>query len=341
MRLSFGLEARQVQVQKLAPRMIQSMEILQLPIMALQERIEQEMNENPLLEVQELDPTLPEEPAERDNPDAPADTEREFVVDETKDNVDDFERLLNLDKEVPDHFDDGPRRSLTRIEEDVGSQARCHGQRGVAPRIAATTTCMHQIGELELDPESGADGRTDHFGSGRQRRRLSEGQPGGSACRRMPTPSSWSWHARRWRSCRVWIRRGSPLAICANACCCSCTPDMPYYDELKTLISGHLEDLRDNRLPQIERKTGYSHRADSGGLGTAAQAEPQTGRHVCRVDCPHGDARRDVGTSGGWLVPSGAGGHAHAAVVHQRLLPQATDERPGDRRRRRSSSSAS
>jgi RNA polymerase sigma-54 factor len=36
------------------------------------------------------------------------------------------------------------------------------------------------------------------------------------------------------------------------------TPDMPYYDELKTLISGHLEDLRDNRLPAIKRKTGYS-----------------------------------------------------------------------------------
>ncbi len=35
-------------------------------------------------------------------------------------------------------------------------------------------------------------------------------------------------------------------------------PDMPYYEELKTLITSHLEDLRDNRLPQIERKTGYT-----------------------------------------------------------------------------------
>ena len=39
MRLSFGLEARQLQKQILAPRMIQSMEILQLPLQALQERI--------------------------------------------------------------------------------------------------------------------------------------------------------------------------------------------------------------------------------------------------------------------------------------------------------------
>ena len=43
MRLSFGQELKLVQKQMLAPRMIQSMEILQLPILALQERIEQEI----------------------------------------------------------------------------------------------------------------------------------------------------------------------------------------------------------------------------------------------------------------------------------------------------------
>ena len=56
MRLSFGQELRMSQKQVLAPRMIQSMEILQLPIMALQERIEQEMEENPVLDLQEDDP---------------------------------------------------------------------------------------------------------------------------------------------------------------------------------------------------------------------------------------------------------------------------------------------
>ena len=82
MRLSFGQELRMVQKQVLAPRMIQSMEILQLPIMALQERIEQEMQENPTLELQEEDPDLPEEQDEDVNPDAPTVQERELVVDE-------------------------------------------------------------------------------------------------------------------------------------------------------------------------------------------------------------------------------------------------------------------
>ncbi len=41
------------QKMKLAPRMIQSMEILQLPLLALQERIIQEMNKNPVLEFED------------------------------------------------------------------------------------------------------------------------------------------------------------------------------------------------------------------------------------------------------------------------------------------------
>src|SRR5207248_11729381 len=111
MRLSFGQELRLVQKQVLAPRMIQSMEILQLPMMALQERIEQEMQENEALELIEEDPDLPEEEVETPNPDAPTPEERELVVDETKDNEADFERLLNMDEEWPDHFEERSRPS--------------------------------------------------------------------------------------------------------------------------------------------------------------------------------------------------------------------------------------
>src|SRR5690606_41009255 len=36
------------------------------------------------------------------------------------------------------------------------------------------------------------------------------------------------------------------------------TPGMPFYEEMRTLISNHLEDLENNRLPVISKKTGYS-----------------------------------------------------------------------------------
>ncbi|MEM8734966.1 MAG: RNA polymerase factor sigma-54, partial [Planctomycetota bacterium] len=35
-------------------------------------------------------------------------------------------------------------------------------------------------------------------------------------------------------------------------------PSIDYYEELKVLIADHLEDLAENRLPQIEKKTGIS-----------------------------------------------------------------------------------
>ena len=50
MQLNFSQQMKMSQQMKLAPRMIQSMEILQLPLMALQERIEQELAENAVLE---------------------------------------------------------------------------------------------------------------------------------------------------------------------------------------------------------------------------------------------------------------------------------------------------
>src|ERR1041384_3538427 len=101
MRMDTGLHQRLEQRLLLAPRMIQSMEILQLPIMALQERIEQELQENPVLE-------LKEEPADEEadavaaaaEADAASDPgSQELVIDETGDNELDFDRLEALSKD--------------------------------------------------------------------------------------------------------------------------------------------------------------------------------------------------------------------------------------------------
>ena len=53
MRLYVSQQMKMDQRMVLAPRMIQSMEILQLPLLALQERIEQELLSNPVLEQEE------------------------------------------------------------------------------------------------------------------------------------------------------------------------------------------------------------------------------------------------------------------------------------------------
>jgi len=96
---------------KLAPHMIQSMEILQLPILALQERIEQELNSNPVLELD--DDSSPDEAEVPAEPPAGDDdvAEKALVVD-GENQAEDFERLNNLGDEFKDLIDQsGPYHS--------------------------------------------------------------------------------------------------------------------------------------------------------------------------------------------------------------------------------------
>ncbi len=68
MKLEMRGDMRMEQRMKLAPHMIQSMEILQLPILALQERIEQELNTNPVLEIEDTSNSEPAGPLKKTSP---------------------------------------------------------------------------------------------------------------------------------------------------------------------------------------------------------------------------------------------------------------------------------
>src|SRR5690349_10271682 len=104
MQLSQSMQMRPEQRQLLTPRMIQSMEILQLPLAALEERIEQELQNNPVLELRENEG----EPAEGDAADA-ANAEQQqareefgegeqalVVKDKENGDAEDFQRLEKI-----------------------------------------------------------------------------------------------------------------------------------------------------------------------------------------------------------------------------------------------------
>jgi RNA polymerase sigma-54 factor len=117
MRLSLGQQMQMAQKQVLAPRMIQSMEILQLPLMALQERIEQEMEDNPCLDQVEVDENEPEAATvDEEATSSTTDIERELVVKDDRNNEDDFERLINMAENLPDDYEERSRPSMNRIE---------------------------------------------------------------------------------------------------------------------------------------------------------------------------------------------------------------------------------
>lgn len=88
---------------KLAPRMIQSMEILQLPILALQERIEQELNSNPVLEAEE--PSASEVESGEDVQLADERGKADSTEGQAGEKTEDFGRIERLDDDYQDWMD--------------------------------------------------------------------------------------------------------------------------------------------------------------------------------------------------------------------------------------------
>ncbi len=107
------------QQQRLTPQLIQAMDILQLNAMALESRIEQEIDSNPALELETGDDEqaapVETETAEADRPDG----EQALVVNE-HDGADDFQRLDNLSHEYELFEDDeySGTRSRARLAEE-------------------------------------------------------------------------------------------------------------------------------------------------------------------------------------------------------------------------------
>jgi RNA polymerase sigma-54 factor len=259
MRLSFSQDMRLSQKMVLAPRMIQSMEILQLPIMALQERIEQEMEENPLLEMQELDPEARLEERGEEGPDGElreerAEGEKELVVDEKSNSEDDFERLLNMDEEWPDTFDDRPHMSRGAMDEE-GDRKHDAMANMVARAESLNDYLMHQLAWFEMSPAVRQMCERIIYSldsNGYLKTPLAE----------LVDVTAGKEQLQLAEEALAIVQKLDPLGVGARdlreCLLLQLIVGQPYYEQLRTLISDHLQDLENNRLPIIERRTGYS-----------------------------------------------------------------------------------
>lgn len=241
---------------KLAPRMIQSMEILQLPIMALKERIEEELRENEMLDDGLSDPDAPEtraeiERAHEEAVEKPLES-RELLVD-SKDGEADFERLLEIADEYPNDDYSGVRKSSNRMSEEGDQYTDMMSNMVARPeslqdhlleqfRFAECSDTVRAFGEY-LIQNLDENGRLPSalpeivqvYG---EKISLDEAQIALSLIQKLEPRGV---GARDHKECLL-------LQV---------TDTTPYHDVLITLISSHLEDLAQNRLPLIERKTGY------------------------------------------------------------------------------------
>ena len=148
MKLEMREQMRLEQRMKLAPRMIQSMEILQLPILALQERIEQELNNNPVLEIEE--PSNPEETEAADQQTEDDFDEKDLVVNADNDKVEDFERLESLDDDFKEYMSESGSFRV-RLEGDERDGKLEAIKNTAAPSQSLHEYLMEQWGLVEAE----------------------------------------------------------------------------------------------------------------------------------------------------------------------------------------------
>ncbi|MDY3554318.1 RNA polymerase factor sigma-54 [Gemmata sp. JC717] len=280
-RLGINLVPRQDLRQVLAPRMIQSMEILQLSITDLQAKIDDALQENPFLELKEkLGET--DEPPTDFNPDAP------LKHDETGDL--EFNRLEELNRDWDDHFNEEHRGSRASLEEEGDRKLEAMANMPDRPP-SLQDYLADQIGELDIEEDDRRLARhicsfVDRTGYLGARERANENDDKdtfrtvtldeiAALYDRLVTPEDVEdvlVHV---------VQRLEPAGVAARdlkECLLLQVPhDAPHADALRTLIRDHLEDVAYNRIPVIQKATRLEIAAIQEAIEEIHHLDPKPG----------------------------------------------------------------
>ncbi len=260
---------RMEQRQLLTPRMIQSMEILQLPLMALEERIEQEMQNNPVLELREGDPdaiAAPREELAQGGNDDHSEAEQALVVKENSDQAEDFDRLAKLSEYFEnEEFATNTGTSFRQASSYDGERdKKLDAMNNTAARSG--TLADHLLGQwafIEATPEIKAAGeaivnyidsqgylRTDLEAIQRESRKPLKLEDLQAALKLVQQLEPAGIGARDLRECML-------LQLDAMEQDEDVEEDHDY-DLMRALVRDHLHDLEMNRYPQISKRLGRS-----------------------------------------------------------------------------------
>ena len=291
---------------KLAPRMIQSMEILQLSTMDLQDRIDQELTENPLLEQIASAPKddFVREESPQNNPDYEPDKvmeldRREMVTEDN--NSSDFERLLEMSKEWPDdNYTSGSKPSGNQMDSD-GDRAH-----DLMANAASRPQTLHdylvdQFHYFDVEPI------VRDFGEYLIQNLDSNGRLQSSLPELIQVFGRSITHEQAEKTLKL-IQKLDPPGIGARdlkeCLLLQITPKTPMRDVLRRLISEHLDDVAENRLPLIERKTGYSLDTIKTAIEEMRTLNPLPGRSFLSepVHTVSPDLRVEKNEDGKWTV---------------------------------------
>src|SRR5438105_1166933 len=291
MRLDTTLSQRMTQTLILAPRMIQSMEILQLPIMALQERIQQELQENPVLELKDTGEDQPAAADAENLEPGPATAAEEatdpgsaeLVIDESSSNELDFDRLEALSKDWEDHFNEEHRPSRSGLDEE--GDKKHDAMQNMASRPQSLQDYLgDQLTFMDVTPE---------------RLKLlkfiiSNINENGfltSMVEEMATNFPLPVSAAEVEEALQAVQKFDPLGIGARdlkeCLLLQLTPETPHRDVLRVLIENHLEDIQHNRLPAIQRRTGFELPAIKEAIEALKHLNPRPGARFTADNIPY------------------------------------------------------
>lgn len=253
MRLETSMGQRMSQELHLAPRMIQSMEILQMPIMALEEKIQQELQENPVLELtqdaEENQPEVADVGREEDNPEG-----RELDIDTKGQAESDFERLDSIPDDWRESLFDDHRPSRSASEEY--SERKHDAMQNMVSRPESLEDYLtHQLAFIDVKREIR---HLVHLV-------ISNLDDGGylkggveELCAMTDPPSS----PEDMNEAIDIIQMLDPPGVGARDLAECLLLQLPRRgDQLDSvcvaLVTNHLEDIRHNRIPAIQKVTGY------------------------------------------------------------------------------------
>jgi RNA polymerase sigma-54 factor len=248
MRLDASQQMRTDMRMRMAPRMIQSMEILQMPWMELQERIDQELIDNPVLEElrDSRTTTQTETDAEAEAPKESTETESEPAD------------LVGGDAEFDDadnweaYEEHRPSRAALMEESDRKLEAM---QNMAARPPSLLDHLTDQLSFVELSPRIRRLAELivqnlDEHGYFRHEPTFLIRESGGEAS------------FQDVEEAIAAVQRLEPAGVGARdlgeCLLLQLTPETPMRDVLRLLITHHLDDLEQNRLPAIEKRTGLS-----------------------------------------------------------------------------------
>ena len=257
-RMEMGMAPRMEQRLRMAPQIIQSIEILQLPLMALQERIQQEQMENPVLEMEELQP----EPA-----DLPLTKAEDAEVN------DDFRRVEAVEDDFHDYFRQTSSRTYGGGDDRDEKIEALQNTPGRRPSLREHLSdqvrfmdlsdrrrevCMALINNLDRD--------------GRLPFALDE------VAESLDHPATPTDVEAALKVVQSLDPAGVGARDLAECLLLQIDPDDPDYDLQRQIILHHLPDIEGNRIPKIAKDLGRDIEDVKSAVGAICLLHPAPGR---------------------------------------------------------------